>query len=177
LIVLGFSTRPSVIMEINLPPNENICSVWNILTVFGHPVVTKLTICRHYALSVDLRRWKNFIYTIRTTKNKYTDKGLTTTLSDWENNKFDFSSEGTTLNKEIKPAAVWRQIPLVIKKNWSRFPNGGLIPGQTGRLTFNLKMILTLNKYTLETENNRSLELWLININSSKEARDRYHHR
>jgi hypothetical protein len=52
---------------------------------------------------------------------------------------------GQTLhNKENAAAAVWRQIPFVRKKKWSRVPDGGLIPGQTCRLTVGLKITLTL---------------------------------
>jgi hypothetical protein len=48
--------------------------------------------------------------------------------------------------KSYNPSTVKIYFPWRWKKNWSRFADGGLIPGQTGRLTVGRKMNMTLSQ-------------------------------
>jgi hypothetical protein len=60
---------------------------------------------------------------------------------------------------KTKPQLSEEKIPLVRKKNWSLVPDGGLIPGQTGRLTVGHNMTLTLRRKDYSKE--------ILRINSS----------
>jgi hypothetical protein len=59
-----------------------------------------------------------------------------------ENYRAVLSSERASHNKN---STFLKNIPWKRKKNWWWVPDGGLIPGQTGRLTVGRKVTLTLD--------------------------------